>query len=519
MNRFQKITGLVVLLCLCLPGASLFATGGQEKAAEKVTVRWMWLPEATGDVENGPFIAALREKFPNVNFSLEPIPYSAYKEKMPVLMAAGDMPDIFQTNAQAYLPQLVAAGLVANLDEHLAKVGKDVVGNARDGFLAFGQYGGKQYAIPGFYSLKYFAQNIRLDWLENLGLPVPQTMDDFHRVAQAFTNNDPDGNGIKDTYGTSWRKNVNFIDSFFHAYGVAPNHHAAGMWRIRGGKHTNDWVQPEMKEALVNLANWYKEGLVHPESLTWEWNEWWAAYLQNKIGIWYHQPRRLSEMNSALQKAGIKEAKMWPVAPPKGPYGQGTSDEGQPWGTFFGNGKNLAKAVEVFNHTFTQEFYLKAKGETDYAFPTKPELNASGWPVYYTYNEAMQDPGYEERRKLVLYRHIWTGHAIENPNTAKTWPDRALAAHVRQSFLATLGPAQKDGDALADKWAVTSSKTVPVPADAKYFVNIQSMFREVATKIVSGKDPGQAWSDWLAYYNANGGPEIEKEVNELIPVR
>lgn len=507
---------LFFLIIFLLSSTQIFS-GGQ-KETEKITLRWMWLPEAIGDVENGAFMTVLKEKFPEVDFQLEPILYSAYKEKFPVLMAAGDLPEIFQTNAQSYLPQLVAGNLIAPLDDVLKSYGKDIVGNAREGHLAFGKYSGKQYSIPGSYSLKYFAQNIRMDWLENLGKAVPKTMDEFRDVARAFTFSDPDGNGKDDTYGTAFRKNINFIDSFFNAYGVAPNHHQIGMWRIRNGKQTNDWVQPEMKEALENLASWYKEGIIHPESLTLDWNQWWNLYLQNKVGMWYHQPRRLSEMNNSLKKAGIKNARMWPIAPPKGPYGQGTSNEGQPWGTFF-SGNNLDKAVEVFNYTYTQEFFLKAKGQLDYAFAPKPELNAKGWPVYYTYNEALTDPNYEERRKKVQYSRIWTGWALENTNMTKTWPDRDLAAYVIQQFQNTLGGAQIEGNKLADKWAVTSSKTVPVPADAKYFVNLQSMFREIATKIVSGKNSDQVWNEWLAYYKANGGFEIEKQVNELIPVK
>ena len=514
----KRILTVLLLAGLCLLAASLTFAGGQAAKAEKVTLRWMDLPEAMGDVENGNFMKALRTKFPEVSFKLEPILYSAYVEKFPVLMASGDLPDIFQTNAQSYLPQLVSGKLVAALDDVLKKVGKDIVGNARPGHLAFGQFGGKQYSIPGSYSLKYFAQNIRLDWLEKLGLAVPVTMEEFHKTAQAFTFNDPDGNGKADTYGTSFRQNINFIDSFFHAYGVAPGHHQIGMWRVRGGKHTNDWVQPEMKQALMNLAAWYKEGLIHPESLTLDWNQWWNLYLQNKVGMWYHQPRRLSEMNNALHKSGVTNAKMWPIAPPKGPGGQGTSDEGQPWGTFF-TAKNLEKAVQVFNYTYTQEFFLACKGELDYAFAPKPELNAKGWPVYYTFDEALTDPNYEKRRTQVLYSRLWTGWALENPNMTKTWPDRELASYVLQQFQNTLGGPQIEGNKLADKWAVTSTKTVPVPADAKYFVNLQSSFREMCTKIVSGKDPDQVWNEWLAFYKANGGPEIEKEVNELIAVK
>jgi ABC-type glycerol-3-phosphate transport system substrate-binding protein len=510
---------LLFVLCLFLVSTlCLYAAGKKEGSAESVTIRYLWLPEALGDYENGAFVTALRQKFPEVKLQLEPILYSAYKEKFPVLMASGDLPDIYETNAQSYLPQLVDAGLAAPLDDVLKTHGKDIVGNARDGHLAFGQYGGKQYSIPGSYSLKYFAQNIRMDWLENLGMDVPVTLDEFREVARAFTFQDPDQNGKNDTYGTAFRQNINFIDSWFHAFGVAPNHHQIGMWRVRGGKHTNDWVQPEMKEALMYLADMYKEGVIHPESLTFDWNQWWNNYLQNKIGMWYHQPRRLSEMNASLKKAGVKDPKMWPVAPPKGPHGQGTSNEGQPWGIFF-SGNNLEKAVEVYNYTYTQEFFLAAKGQIDYAFAPKPELNSKGWPEYYSYDEALTDPAYEERRKKVQYERLWIGWALENPNMAKTWPDRALAKHVYQQFLNTLGPAQIEGNKLADKWAVTSSKTVPVPSDAKYFVNLQAMFREIATKIVSGKDADQVWNEWLAFYKANGGPEVEKQVNELIPLK
>ena len=45
------------------------------------------------------------------------------------------------------------------------------------------------------------------------------------------------------------------------------------------------------------------------------------------------------------------------------------------------------------------------------------------------------------------------------------------------------------------------------------------MFREIATKIVSGKDADQVWKEWLAYYKANGGPDVEKQVNDLIPIK
>ena len=42
---------------------------------------------------------------------------------------------------------------------------------------------------------------IRQDWLDNLGLEAPTTMDEFEAVIKAFTEEDPDGNGKNDTFG------------------------------------------------------------------------------------------------------------------------------------------------------------------------------------------------------------------------------------------------------------------------------------------------------------------------------
>ncbi len=514
----MKKTIVFVLGILLLTSTLAFATGGQE-ANQRVTLRITSQPEALGNVEGGAFLAALKAKFPEVDFKWEPILYSAYIEKVPVLMASGDIPDILQTNLQSFLPQLAESKLIAVLDEPLARYGKDIVANQRDGFLKYGQYNGKQYALANQYALKDFAEMIRMDWLDKLGLKVPVTMEEFRNVARAFTKGDPNGDGKHDTYGTSFRQNVNFIDPFFHAYGVAPGHHQAGFWRIRNGKQTNDWVQPQMKEALVNLASWYAEGLIDPQSLTYDWNNWYAQYQQSKIGMWYHEPGYvLPQVNAALKKSGYVNAKMWPIDPPKGPYGQGTTDEGQPWGTVFAV-KNVNKAMQVLDYTYTQDFFLAAKGQMDITYAPRPEAGPNGWPVFYTAQEIATDVNYETRRKEVLYSELMSANVLENPNFAKNWPNRDLAAFEQQQYNATQGPEMAAGTPLADKWALASTKTVSVPSDAKYFVNLQTKFREMCSKIVSGQDADQVWNDWIAFYNANGGPQIEAEVNKLIPVK
>ena len=60
---------------------------------------------------------------------------------------------------------------------------------------------------------------VRGDWLEKLGLAVPESLDDFYEVLKAFKERDPDGNGIQDTYGLS-TAGLYDIQPFMGAFGV-----------------------------------------------------------------------------------------------------------------------------------------------------------------------------------------------------------------------------------------------------------------------------------------------------------
>lgn len=61
---------------------------------------------------------------------------------------------------------------------------------------------GRLYGLPLERGLSRDALTYRYDWLQNLGLEEPKTVEDLVNMFLAFTNDDPDGNGEDDTYGT-----------------------------------------------------------------------------------------------------------------------------------------------------------------------------------------------------------------------------------------------------------------------------------------------------------------------------
>ena len=60
---------------------------------------------------------------------------------------------------------------------------------------------GVNWGIPRLRVLPRNGAVIWQDWLDNLGLEMPTTFDELYDVLYAFTYNDPDGNGVQDTYG------------------------------------------------------------------------------------------------------------------------------------------------------------------------------------------------------------------------------------------------------------------------------------------------------------------------------
>lgn len=122
-------------------------------------------------------------------------------------------------------------------------------------------------------------------------MEIPTTIDELENVLVAVRDNDPDGDGAKDTYGLS---NTS-LNAVFGAYGDIPMKEFRGTgsqklyYTMRDGKVVFACVQPEMKEALTKLQQWYKDGLIDPEFVTGEnTGGYWAisqAFNNDKIAV------------------------------------------------------------------------------------------------------------------------------------------------------------------------------------------------------------------------------------------
>ncbi|WP_339290143.1 extracellular solute-binding protein [Paenibacillus sp. FSL W8-0187] len=195
---------------------------------------------------------------------------SQFKERVKIAIASNDLPDFLLVNA-AQLKELTEADMIMDLteiyDQHATEETKKFL--TMDGGMQMktAMIDGKMMGIPSSYNpFNYQFLFVRTDWLKELGLPEPKTMDDFIEIAEAFKAKNP--GGTKQAYGIAVSKNpfstetgVTGLRAFLNGYHAYEN-----IWMEDGnGGLMNSDIQPEMKQALAALQDLFKKGLIDPE--------------------------------------------------------------------------------------------------------------------------------------------------------------------------------------------------------------------------------------------------------------
>ena len=199
----------------------------------------------------------------------------AYKQKMNVMLASGEFPDVVRWSDRTFFKQAQEAGFIQPIgpafDAYATEEVKAYETNYAEAF-AGATIDDVLYAFPYMNDNFHQAYNlwIRDDWLENTNTTPPTTVEEMVELARIYTEEDPDGNGKDDTYGfalsgTVTQNNYGTLTGLANAFGV-PGFDATGtFFRKDDGELTFAWIQPEMKEVLAVVRDMYAKGYINPE--------------------------------------------------------------------------------------------------------------------------------------------------------------------------------------------------------------------------------------------------------------
>jgi putative aldouronate transport system substrate-binding protein len=201
------------------------------------------------------------------------VPSDSYSDKLNLAISSGDIPDVMIVDS-VQLKQLTEADAIEDLTPHIDQYANaDILENyaqTEGAALAAATIDGKIMGIPNVQPqadapIMVF---VRQDWLNELGLEGPETLEDLEAIAKAFIEEDPDGNGEDDTFGITGTLNPVQVPSNLHGFDSVFNIHGAFpeiFYRNSDGEVIYGSVQPEAKEALSRLAQMYEEGLIDPD--------------------------------------------------------------------------------------------------------------------------------------------------------------------------------------------------------------------------------------------------------------
>lgn len=229
---------------------------------------------------------------------------SDYSQKLNLAIASNDLPDILVVGESEF-KKLIKSDLIEDLTPYYETYASDTIKDNIDKTdgkaIANASVDGKMYGLPTVQAEAdgYNLMWIRQDWLDELGLEAPTTVEELETVAKAFVDNNMGGENTVGILGPtinnrlyndflSSSNNMNNLDGIFQAYKSWP-----GFWvEDEDGNTVYGSTTPETKEALAELQKMYADGILDQElgvrkdsDETWKsgkagilFSPWWFGY-------------------------------------------------------------------------------------------------------------------------------------------------------------------------------------------------------------------------------------------------
>ena len=201
------------------------ATAVSETAVGKPEILEITRASYFGDITEYPelkseFMVEFEKKF-NVKLKVNALPANGYTDKVSLLVSSGDIKGLVNLYMPSDVLRYKNDGAIEKLDDYLT--GNIVWEQMDEVYKKLFYFDNSTWGIGMAYGGSVFARSFRQDWLDSLGLEVPDNVDELAEVARAFTENDPDGNGQNDTYGSDRCR-----------YRLESAGHIPGFWRKIG---------------------------------------------------------------------------------------------------------------------------------------------------------------------------------------------------------------------------------------------------------------------------------------------
>lgn len=188
--------------------------------------------------------------------------------------ASGDLADVMELPYLTFA-EYINTGYILPIDELLTEHGQEILNLTTPFAKELCTVDGVMYGYPYENNNAKYLTYMRKDWLDNLGFDLTQyeqlpdsdiyniPLDDYVKMMEAFTFNDPDGNGVNDTFGLSTYTESNEAVMFMAFYGAF-----GGVLQQYYEKDGLAWAYEttdDYRDALKCLNDLWNKGVIDPE--------------------------------------------------------------------------------------------------------------------------------------------------------------------------------------------------------------------------------------------------------------
>ncbi|MGZ9583356.1 extracellular solute-binding protein [Paenibacillus marinisediminis] len=422
----------------------------------------------------------------DVELDLLAIPSGGYLEKTRLTVASGELPDlmVWTTYPDPELLKYIRLGAFKELDSVVTQY-PNIMETPQQTFDNV-KVDKKLYSIPRTRPLQTSTVFIRKDWLDQLNLEIPKTVEEFADVAVKFTTMDPDQNGKDDTFGIAVGEQLTFLDQLWMAFD------AGNMWRASEDGTLENWlVSQGRKDSLNWLANLYKQGAIDKDFPVLNYSQVHEKFIAGKMGIMIGAGvTNYGQEVADAQKLNPK-AEIIMIDPPVGPTG---------------------KYGVMQSHGFYGHWVINAKVSDE---KLKKIMEVLDW-------QATQDALDFKRVGVEGVHHNMVNGAPVLTDQYKADGVLNLVAHNKfNPYYTTPGAPEAVAQAQLDEWKKIEKLGVTNPAVAvltptmqEKMADLEKFAMEYSIKVVTGEKSIDSFDAFVAEWKSKGGEQMTKEVNE-----
>ncbi|GHV02733.1 hypothetical protein FACS189485_04060 [Spirochaetia bacterium] len=492
-------------------------SGGRPKITVAV-MNFGTFPSDRGTLEKNDITAWINENSP-VEVEFIPVTRSEVTALYTAMLAAGTAPDIISDYSVEAFERFVIDESLLELEDLLKEYGQGIIANVPEEVIEWGRYNGALYAIPKTrdgISVPNWMTYIRQDWLDNLGLSMPQNMDDFYKVMYAFTFNDPDKNGKNDTYGfgagsgESAGSGPGFggIERIISLFGAMRD-----RWLPYGPGDSYDHVAitANRRDGYKFAEKLFDDGLINPEFFTMTGQQARTEFITGKVGTIAMQVSSIDVAFLTAMKESNPNANPVPLKTLSSPYGQFANLQeraAQMHVMIPTTCSNPAAAMQYLNWMATSGWERITYGiEGEHFVRVNGRIIQIGDPVKNAHDLA-------EARVLA----IATGYKQEISDLEQqlAYNDATMSEIEKQSLRIRIAATRESMEHEFKWWLPTLNLGLASAAELLPTMNQFATTNYEAAVIDKNITVDQAYTKIMAEYNALGYQQLRKEYNDRV---